>query len=285
MEFFVIAIIIIIGAILGAMSVPHMRKTILGGGGVLFIILLAATGMVIIPAGHVGVVDVFGKVQATSLESGLRAKLPWARIIMMNIQLQELKETAEVPAKNGLNLRMDISVWYRLNPATAPKVYRELSVNYAITVVGPLMRSELRAVTALFEPMFLYTSSRTLVASSIIEAAAPILLEKGVTIEKVLLREVTPPNEVRKAIEQVTAAENEARRMEFVIAKETQEAERKRIEAKGISDFQKIVMRDITEGLLRWKGIEATAKLAESANAKMVIIGSGKDGLPVILSP
>jgi prohibitin 1 len=117
------------------------------------------------------------------------------------------------------------------------------------------------------------------------ESASPVLMEKGVILEKVLLREVTPPDEVRKAIEQVTAAENEARRMEFVIAKETQEAERKRIEAKGISDFQRIVMRDITEGLLRWKGIEATAKLAESSNAKVVIIGSGKGGLPVILNP
>lgn len=285
MEFFVIIAIIIVGTIMGAMTVPHMRTTILAVGGALFIILLLATGMVIVPAGHVGVVDVFGKVRVTSLESGLRAKLPWARVIMMNIQLQELKETAEVPAKNGLNLRMDISVWYRLNGVTAPKVYRELSMSYAVTVVAPLMRSELRAVTAMYEPMFLYTSGRTLIADNIIEAAKPILHEKGITIEKVLLREVTPPNEVRKAIEQVTAAENEARRMEFVIAKETQEAERKRIEARGISDFQKIVMRDITEGLLRWKGIEATAKLAESSNAKMVIIGSGKDGLPIILSP
>ncbi len=285
MEFFVIAVIIIIGALLGAMSVPHMRKTVLGVGGILFIILLAATGMVVIPAGHVGVVDVFGKVQMTSLPSGLRAKLPWARVIMMNIQLQELKETAEVPAKNGLNLRMDISAWYQLDPATAPIVYRDLSINYPITVVAPLIRSELRAVTAMHEPMFLYTSDRSLIANNIIESAAPILAEKGVTIERVLLREVTPPDEVRKAIEQVTAAENESRRMEFILTKETQEAERKRIEAKGISDFQKIVMKDITEGLLRWKGIEATAKLAESANAKMVIIGSGKDGLPIILSP
>jgi prohibitin 1 len=268
MEFFVFAVIIILGTGIAAMSVPHMRTAVYAGGGVLLVILLAATGLVVVPAGHVGVVDVFGRVQKTSLISGMRAKLPWARVIMMNIQLAELKEHAEVPAKNGLNLGMDISVWYRLNAATAPRVYRELSIAYAHTVVAPLMPSD-----------------RTLIANTIMESASPVLMEKGVILEKVLLREVTPPDEVRKAIEQVTAAENEARRMEFVIAKETQEAERKRIEAKGISDFQRIVMRDITEGLLRWKGIEATAKLAESSNAKVVIIGSGKGGLPVILNP
>ncbi|MFH1010240.1 MAG: prohibitin family protein [bacterium] len=285
MEFFVFAVIIILGTAVASMSVPHMRNLILAVGGVLLVLLLAATGLVVVPAGHVGVVDVFGRVQATSLNAGMQAKLPWARVIMMNIQLAELKEHAEVPAKNGLNLGMDISVWYRLNGATAPRVYRELSVTYANTVVAPLMRSELRAVTAMHEPMFLYTSDRTLIANTIMESAAPVLMEKGVILEKVLLREVTPPDEVRKAIEQVTAAENEARRMEFVIAKETQEAERKRIEAKGISDFQRIVMKDITEGLLRWKGIEATAELAKSSNAKVVIIGSGKDGLPIILNP
>lgn len=285
MEFFVFAVIIILGTGIAAMSVPHMRVAVYAGGGVLLLIMLAATALVVVPAGHVGVVDVFGKVRPTSLLSGMRGKLPWANVIMMNIQLQELKEHAEVPAKNGLLLGMDISVWYRLDPAMAPQVYRELSVGYAFTVVAPLMRSELRAVTALHQPMFLYTADRTVIADAIAEAARPILQEKGVIMEKLLLREVTPPLEVRKAIEQVTAAENEARRMEFVIAKESKEAERKRIEAKGISDFQQIVMRDITEGLLRWKGIEATAELAQSANAKVVIIGAGKGGLPIILNP
>ena len=138
-------------------------------------------------------------------------------------------------------------------------------------------------MTAEYEAKALYTAGREAIVAEIFKMAEPVAREKGISIEKVLLRAVKLPQLVAEAIERKLQAEQQAEQMKFILDKERQETDRKRIEAQGISDFQRIVSQGITQSLLDWKGIEATEKLASSPNSKIVIIGNPKSGLPLIL--
>jgi len=138
-------------------------------------------------------------------------------------------------------------------------------------------------VVGQYKPDEIYSKKRDVIATEIIDNLRIILADKYVTVENIIIRNVILPPKITEAINLKLAADQEAQRMEYVLLKETQEAQRKRIEAQGIADFQKIVSSGLNADLLKWKGIEATEKLAESANAKVVVIGSGKDGLPIIL--
>ena len=264
---------------------PQILRTIHSLGIMAAVGWTIANAVTMVPAGHVGVKDLWGKIYSESLPSGLHIVNPLLDIHKMSVRLQELKETGTVPSSEGLNVQLDFSLWYYLNPNTAPKLYKEIGTDYASKIVEPLLRSELRGITSGYEAKALYTSDRELIAQRVYELTSPIAKEKGIVIDKVMLRQVTLPAMVANAIEQKLSAEQESEKMKFVLNKEEQEAERKRIEAKGISDFQKIVQQGLTEQLLRWKGIDATERLAKSQNAKVVIIGSGKEGLPIILSP
>lgn len=252
-------------------------------GGLALVGWTALAGMTVVPAGHVGVVEVFGKVREEPLFEGLRYKLPWADIHEMSIRMQEIKETADVPSKDQLNVQLDVSLQYNLNPAVAPAVYRTIGVDYIDIFIRPQLRSHIRGATASFEAKALYTSDRDQIAELIEGALVPTYEGRGFENVEILLREVKLPSLVTNAIEEKLRAEQQAEQMRFVLERERQEAERKRIEAQGIADFQAIVTRGIDERLLRWKGIEATEKLADSENSKVVIVG-GQDGLPVILN-
>src|SRR5262249_44944008 len=144
-------------------------------------------------------------------------------------------------------------------------------------------RSVCRSVTALYEAKALYTSERGTLESLIYDDLRKLVEARGVTIESTPMRRVGLPAGLSAAIEEKLRMEHESQRMQFVLTKEQQEADRKRIEAQGVADFQKIVSQGISDNLLRWKGIEATLKIAESNNTKVVIVGSGKDGLPILL--
>jgi prohibitin 1 len=163
-------------------------------------------------------------------------------------------------------------------------LYQLVGPQYDQVVLMPQFRSAIRGVTVQHEAKDLYTSGRELIANQIAEDLKKTMAERGLVLEQILLRRIQLPQMVEAAINEKLAAEQQAQRMQFVLAKETQEAERKRIEAKGIQDFQNIVSMGLSEPLLRWKGIEATKNLAESHNSKVVIIG-GRDGLPLILNP
>jgi regulator of protease activity HflC (stomatin/prohibitin superfamily) len=201
----------------------------------------------------------------------------------MSVRTQEIKETARAPSQEGMTVDLDVSVLYRLNAAKAAQLYRSVGPDYVQVVVEPQIRSVVRGVTASYEAKALYTSEREEIATQMEKHIKPLLDPRGVTVEKILLRSVTLPQILSTAIEQKLEAEQKAEQMKFVLDRERQEAERKRIEAKGISDFQNIVSTGLSESLLRWKGIAATEKLATSTNAKVVVIGSGKDSLPIIL--
>jgi regulator of protease activity HflC (stomatin/prohibitin superfamily) len=203
----------------------------------------------------------------------------------MSVRTQEIKETAEVPSSEGLMVNVEASLLYNLSPEMAPEVYRTLGNNYVSVFVEPQFRSHLRGITASFEAKALYTSQREIISSKVEESIQPVFTKRGFASANVLLRKITLPQLVTAAIEQKLSAEQDAQRMAFVLQKEEQEAQRKRVEARGIKDFQAIVTQGITPQLLTWKGIEATERLANSDNSKIVVIGAGKGGLPLILNP
>jgi len=178
---------------------------------------------------------------------------------------------------------LEVSCLFHLLPEEAARVYRQVGPNYDQIVVKPQFRSAIRGITVKHEAKDLYTSSRELITNEIFQDLAGELKERGVAVESILLRRIQLPQTIVEAINAKLAADQEAQRMRFILEKEKQEADRKRIEAQGIQDFQKVVSHGLTEQLLRWKGIEATRALAESNNSKVVIVG-GRDGLPLILN-
>lgn len=236
-----------------------------------------------VPAGHVAVVDLFGSVSPEALQSGLRLVNPLARTVSMSVKTLEIKEVVEAPTREGLTVGVEISVLFHLDENRATAVYRDVGPQWADVLLVPQFRSVVRGITATFEAKALYTSSRQEVADRIAAELSPLLRDRGVVIEAVALRKLTLPAGLQASIEQKLQAEQESQRMQFVLSREKQEADRKRIEADGIATAQRIIGQGLTESLLRFRGIEATLKLAESANSKVVVVGGGKDGLPLIL--
>lgn len=236
----------------------------------------------VIPAGNIGVVDFFGTVSENTLKSGINLVNPLARIVKMSVKTQELKEVMEVPSKEGLTVTLEVSILYHLNPDKAADVYKTVGENYEGIILEPQVRSVTRGVTASFEAKALYTSEREQLSKMILDDIKIATAARGINVESAPLRRVTLPSGLSASIEQKLQSEQESQRMQFILTKEKQEADRKRIEAQGISDFQKIVNQGLNQQLLTWKGIEATEKLAMSPNSKIVVIGGGKTGLPLI---
>ena len=237
----------------------------------------------VIPAGHTGVIDFLGNVSDETLKPGVNLVNPMANIEKMSIKTQEMRELMSVPSKEGLSVDLEISLLFRLNSEMANQIYKTVGPNYVDIILVPQFRSVVRGVTARYEAKALYTASREKLAEEILSELEKLVGPRGITVEQAPLRQIKLPERLTKSIEEKLQAEQESQRMAFILLKEAQEADRKRIEAKGISDFQNIVAKGISDQLLKWKGIEATEKLANSPNTKVIVIGSGKDGLPLIL--
>lgn len=237
----------------------------------------------IIPAGHTGVIDFLGNVSDETLKPGVSLVNPMAKIEKMSIKTQELKEMMSVPSKEGLSVNLEISLLFKLNSDMANEIYKTVGPDYADIILVPQFRSVVRGVTARYEAKALYTASREKLAGEILDELGKLVGPRGITVEQAPLRQIQLPARLTQSIEEKLQAEQDAQRMAFILQKEEQEADRKRIEARGIADFQDIVSVNISNMLLKWKGIEATEKLASSPNTKVIIIGSGKDGLPLIL--
>jgi len=251
--------------------------------GVVAILLYASVAYV--PAGHVGVLTLFGRVTGDVLPEGTHIVNPFKVNNTMSIRTQELKETASVPSDEGLVMTLDTSLLFRLNPEKAADVFQKIGPNFVEVVVEPTLRSSIRSVTASHSANALYTGGREQVAEQIYKELASQLSGKGIEVQNILLRDIQLPQMLKTSIEAKQQAEQDALRMAFVLQKEKQEADRKRIEAQGIRDFQQTVSQGISQQLLEWKGIEATERLANSTNAKVVLIGNTKNGLPLILEP
>jgi regulator of protease activity HflC (stomatin/prohibitin superfamily) len=248
---------------------------------------------------------IYGSVQPYIIPEGLHTINPFASVTEMSVRSQtytmvsaenegEVKGDDSIFAQSsdGVVLTLNVSIVYKLVDADAPWVYRHLGTDYASNIVRSAARSAVPDSTAQFTFEEAYASKRAVMAEMIrtrMNSSINEILRQyqgfsgaGVVIQQVFIREVKPSAQLLTAIEQKMTAQQQAQQMDFTLEKERKEAQRKAIEAQGIQDFQNIVTKGITEPLLKWKGIEATEKLAVSPNAKVVIIG-GKDGLPVIL--
>ena len=252
---------------------------------VVFLLILFFASVVSVPTGHVGVLTLFGKVTGEALGEGIHLINPLKSVQRLSIQTQSVKESASVPSNEGLILALDTSLLFHLDHSKAAEVYQKVGANYAEKIVEPTLRAAIRTATSAHTANALYTNARELVQQQIQEELTAQLAPRGVIIENVLLRDVQLPAMLKTSIEAKQQAEQDALRMNFILQKEKQEAERKRIEAQGIADFQKIVAQGISTQLLEWKGIEATEKLATSSNSKVVVVGNTKNGLPLILGP
>ncbi len=250
-----------------------------------FVLILLWSSVARVPTGNVGVLTMFSRVTGETLPEGLHLINPLKAVHEMSIQTQTQKETASVPSNEGLILTLDTSLIFHLDRNKAAEVYQGIGMDYVEKVVEPNLRSAIRGVTSAHSANALYTGLREEVAQKIQDELVRSLGPQGIIVQSILLRDVQLPSMLKSSIEAKQQAEQDALRMSFILQKEKQEAERKRIEAQGVADFQRIVAQGISSQLLEWKGIEATEKLATSANSKVVIIGSARTGLPLIMEP
>jgi len=270
------------GRVVDVGSGPGLRLLGLAISAFLVGILLFAS-VTRVESGHVGVLTLFGRVTGEVLPEGIHMINPFKSRNEMSIRTQEIKESASVPSAEGLVMNLDTSLIYHLDPEKAADVYQKIGPNYLNVFIEPNLRAAIREATASHTANALYSGERELVAKQIRDQLTTLLGQRGILVESILLRDIQLPQTLKTSIETKQQAEQEALAMNFRLQKEKQEAERKRIEAAGIRDFQQIVAQGISPQLLEWKGIEATENLAKSANSKVVVIGNPKNGLPLIL--
>ena len=256
----------------------------------LLLLAVFALGMVgcgtQIPSGHRGVFfskfgdgTEFGKIY----QEGFNWHFPWNTIFVYKIQTQERKESLTVLSSDGATIRMEVSILYRPDPVKLDSLQVTVGPSYYDVIIAPTIRGIARGIAGRYTPEEIYSTKREQMTTEIIDSLKVQMVRKFINVENVLIRDVTIPEKISEAINFKLTAEQEAQKMQFTIEKERLEAERKRIEAKGIADFQQIVSAGITQSLLKWKGIEATLKIAESPNTKVVIVGNDAGSLPIIL--
>ena len=238
-----------------------------------------------IPAGHGGVMfRLFGGGVDTSrtYEEGFHFLAPWNEIIVYETRQQEISDEMSALSSNGLEIKIEFSTWYQPKWEDLGKLHAQIGTQYLTRVVVPAMRSAARSVVGRYTPEQIYSTKRDVIQEEIFVETKKLLDEKYVQLNQVLIRSVTLPPTIKSAIESKLKQEQEALEYEFKLEKAAQEAERQRVEAEGKAKANSIVSASITDKILRDKGIEATLKLAESPNSKVVVIG-GNDGMPIIL--
>ncbi|KAL3920936.1 MAG: hypothetical protein SGILL_003015 [Bacillariaceae sp.] len=272
----------IIEVAFGSSTIWDVVKNNLGKTLGVLALLTLFSGLVVVNTGEIGVVNQLGSL--SQIDPGLHFVPPLiSDVDLLSTKTTLLEQSNFVPTKEGLSVELDTAVLFHLNSDDGVALYGSVGPGYESKLIAPEVSSAVRGLTSEAEAKALYTSGRSEVQNRLKAELSTNLNPRGIVIEDVLLKAVVLPKDLSKSIEEKARAEQDSARMEFILQKERQEAERKSIEAEGIADFQRIVTKGITPSLLQWKGIEATEKLAESDNAKVVIIGNGKDSLPVIL--
>ncbi|MCM8801179.1 MAG: prohibitin family protein [Candidatus Omnitrophica bacterium] len=203
----------------------------------------------------------------------------------MNIKTEEIKETMVVPSKEGLSVSLDVSILYRLAPELASDIYKRVGEGYREIAIVPQFRSVCRGVTVNYEAKALYTSSREEIALKIFTDLEAMLKERGIILERVLLRAITLPPTVSQAIEQKLKAEQEAEQMKFILEKEKKEAERKIIEAEGIAKAQEIIAQRLTDRYLTWRFMEKIEAFGKGQNNSIILLPYDQKILPLIQVP
>lgn len=248
-----------------------------------------------IDAGHVGVQKIFGKVQDNVLYEGLSIVNPLAEVIEISTQTQNYTmssvtdegqqkgdDAIRVLAADGLEVTIDMTVLYRVLPQDAPKIIREIGENFEDKVVRPLTRTRVRDNAVAFSAVELYSTKREAFQTNIKTSIEKDFRDRGLVLEQLLVRNITLPASVKESIERKITAIQDAQRMEYVLEKGKQEAELKRVEARGVADAQQILSSALSDKVLQYEMIKAQRELANSQNSKIIIMGGGK-GLPLIL--
>lgn len=258
--------------------------TILIAVGVFFLLSMAGCMTSVIGAGQQGVL--YSTFSGTKLDrvygEGLQVVWPWQRMIEYEVRVQNSNEDLSVLSSNGATIDMDVSVRYSPDPQRLPLLHTTYGPAYYERLVQPVVRSVAREVVGQFEPEELYSTRREELQDQIEERVARQIGDQYITLRDILIRDVELPQQVRQAIESKLQEEQRAQQVQFSIEREQLEAERKRIEAEGQATFQRLITESLSDRYLQYEGVQATRELAQSDNAKVVIIG-GQDGLPVIL--
>jgi regulator of protease activity HflC (stomatin/prohibitin superfamily) len=263
--------------------------------GLVVVLLGASTTMVVqIDAGQIGVKKLFGKVQDDVLQSGLHVVNPLVDIEKIDVKTmnytmsgvhdegeKEGDDAIRVLTSDGLEVTIDLSVLFRVVPNDAPRLVKETGLDYVDKIVRPLTRTRIRDNAVYYEAVALYSTKRDEFQTRIFKSIEEDFKKRGLLLENLLVRNITLPQSVKAAIETKINAEQEAQKMQFVLQKEKQEAERKRVEAQGISDYQRIISESLTDKQLQYEQIKAQTELAKSPNSKIIVMGKGST--PVIL--
>jgi prohibitin 1 len=254
---------------------------------VIFAVIIIAKSAITIGSGEAGVLyKTFGGGVVTDeppLGEGFHLVAPWNKVIVYEVRQQELFEKMKVLSSNGLEIQIDASAWYQPITPDLGKLHQEKGENYLERIIQPAIRSAARSVVGRYTPEQLYSSKRDAIQDEIYAETKKILDRQYVQLNEVLVRDVTLPPTIKDAIERKLKQEQESLEYEFRLVTAEKEAERQIIEAQGKADANRILSASLTDKILSDKGIEATIKLSESNNAKVIVIGSGEDGLPLIL--
>jgi regulator of protease activity HflC (stomatin/prohibitin superfamily) len=288
-------ILILIIAFVATKSVPYLRtnKTIVMVlAGVAFFILLAIASIAQVEPGMVGVQKLFGKVSNNTLESGLNLINPLVKVVMFDIKTENYTmsgvldegnkrtdDAIRVLSADGLEVIIDLTVLYRVIPSEAPRILKEVGIDYRNVLVRPICRTGIRNNAVYYDAVALFSSKRDEFQGKIFSSIEANFKERGLMLEQLLVRNITLPESVKAAIESKINAEQEAQKMTFVLQKERQEAERKRVEAQGIADYQKILSSGLSDRLLQYEMIKA---ISASPNSKLILMTNGK-GLPIMI--
>jgi len=290
-------ILIIVGITLKDKQNPLSKFAIIirNIGFLIIIIGILSSMFKQINAGKVGVKSLYGKVQSDVLESGLHLVNPLLDITVFDIQTQNytmsaihdegLKEgddAIRVLSNDGLEVVIDLTVLYRVIPGDAPKILKGIGENYTDKIVRPVTRTRIRDNAVYYDAVALYSTKRNEFQQRIFKTIEADFKSRGLILEQLLIRNINLPASVKTTIESKINAEQEAQKMQFVLQKEKQEAERKRVEAQGIADYQRIISSGLTDKQLQYEQIKAQKEIATSSNAKIIFMGKGS--APVILS-
>ncbi|WP_369813937.1 MULTISPECIES: prohibitin family protein [Tenacibaculum] len=218
-----------------------------------------------------------------SLGEGFHIVAPWNKVFVYEVRQQEIFEKMQVLSSNGLEIQLEASAWFQPQSENLGLLHKEKGENYISRVIQPAIRSAARSVVGRYTPEQLYSSKRDVIQEEIFVETKKILDKQHIQLNEVLVRDVTLPATIKSAIERKLKQEQESLEYEFRLVTAQKEAEKQIIEAKGKADANKILSASLTDKILRDKGIEATMKLSESPNSKVVIIGSGNSGMPIIL--
>lgn len=274
-------------------------------GGIIFVLAGIISGLTTVNTGHVGVISLFGHVYKDTINPGIHIINPFCSVTEVSVMTENYimsamhdegqkqgDDSVSALTSDGLRIIADISVPYKLNDDDVVWVYKNFGINYVDKLLRPAARTAARRAMSKYTGQECYSNKRDQIAGEIKtcfdEEIEGIIRQytngpiKPIIVSQVLIGRVELPDKVKEAIEEKLKADQESQAMQFRLKRESQEAERKKIEAEGIQKFQEIVSKGIDENVLRWKGIEATVELAKSPNSKIIVVG-GTDGLPLIL--